>query len=219
MDYLVLQITVLVGLALVAVAYVLGRKLGFSITDEEMMALREDSKRLDDSLVEVLSDADKFVSKGQLEHLSQQSDEFRQVVEQQRTLLQGLVTRLEKTRYDVERREAEQQELRALRDEDQVAIAQALASYNESSAESVSLEQKLAESLKSLDAMSGEIKLTADQQAMFQELSNALTSASAQLRDVIVDYQTAHERLAGLKERFEDLEREYTKLVEQQLGG
>jgi predicted nucleic acid-binding Zn-ribbon protein len=60
--------------------------------------------------------------------------------------------------------------------------------------------------------------MNADQQAVFQELSNSLTSASAQLRDVIIDYQNANERLANLNSRFVDLEREYSKLVEQQLA-
>jgi predicted nucleic acid-binding Zn-ribbon protein len=67
--------------------------------------------------------------------------------------------------------------------------------------------------------MSSEIKMTADQKVVFQELSNALTATSAQLRDVIIDYQNANERLTTLRERFADLEREYTKLVEQQLAG
>jgi hypothetical protein len=67
--------------------------------------------------------------------------------------------------------------------------------------------------------MSSEIKMTPDQQAVFSELSNALTQASSQLRDVIIDYQNAHERLSNLSSRFGDLEKEYTKLVDQQLAG
>jgi archaellum component FlaC len=67
--------------------------------------------------------------------------------------------------------------------------------------------------------MTSELQMTPDQQAVFSELSNALTSASAQLRDVIVDYQNAYERLESLRSQHKDLESEYSKLVEQQLGG
>jgi chromosome segregation ATPase len=139
-------------------------------------------------------------------------------VSEQRAALKDVSDRIQSVRADVERREAEQQELRALKAEDEEAIAQVIAAYNEFSTESVALEQKLAESLRSLDAMSGEIKMNADQRAVFAELSNALTSASAQLRDVIIDYQNANERLEGLRVRFADLEKEYSRLVEQQLG-
>jgi predicted nucleic acid-binding Zn-ribbon protein len=104
-------------------------------------------------------------------------------------------------------------------EEDQVAITQSLTSYSESSAESLSLEQKLAESLRTVDAMASEIQMTNDQQAVFCEFSNALTQASAQLRDVIIDYQNANERLSNLHSRFIDLENEYSKLVEEQLAG
>jgi predicted nucleic acid-binding Zn-ribbon protein len=106
-----------------------------------------------------------------------------------------------------------------MRDEDEKVIVQLTSNYTQFSHESVTLEHTLAESLKTLDAMSSEIKMTPDQQAVIQELSNALTSASAQLRDVIVDYQNAHERLESLRLQHRDLENEYTKLVEQQLAG
>jgi hypothetical protein len=38
------------------------------------------------------------------------------------------------------------------------------------------------------------------------------------LRDLIIDYQGLNERLDNLKGQHADLENEYTKLVEQQLG-
>jgi peptidoglycan hydrolase CwlO-like protein len=217
MDYLVLQLTAVFGLVAIAAAYFAGKKFGFNVTDEQMTALREESNRLEEELVQILSEASNFVSKGQLADLKRQQQEFEDAAAQQRVLFDGIAERLDKTRGEVEGREHEQQELRALKEEDQVAISQSLASYNESSAESLALERKLAESLRSIDTMSSEVSLSADQQAIFQELSNALTAASAQLRDVIGDYQTANERLSTLKGRFEDLEKEYTNLVEQQL--
>lgn len=218
MELLVLYITIAISLGLPAAALVIGRRSGFRASDQEMAELRDESRRLEESLVEVLSENNRFASKGQIEHLRKQTDEFLEASSKQREILNELNEKIDAIRADVERREAEQQELRALKAEDEATIVQVLAAYTESSAESLALEQRLAESLRSLDTMSGEIKMNADQRAVFQELSNAMTSASSQLRDVIIDYQNANERLEGLRVRFADLEKEYSRLVEQQLG-
>jgi sensor domain CHASE-containing protein len=148
-----------------------------------------------------------------------QTESFLTTIAEQRSLLETISQRLEKARIDVEERELAQQEARAMREEDEIIIAQVTNNYSQFSTESVTLEHTLAESLKTLDAMTSELQMTPDQQAVFSELSNALTSASAQLRDVIVDYQNAHERLENLRSQHKDLEAEYSKLVEQQLGG
>jgi chromosome segregation ATPase len=219
MDYIVLVVTVLICAVVPFIAYVLGKRAGFNASDEEMANLREESRNLENSLVETLSDHHKFASKGQISGLASKAEEFLKAVSQQRELVDSVTEKLERTRIEVERRENEQQELRAVKEEDEVAIAQVFSAYNEFSTESLNLEQKLAESLKTLDAMSSEIKMTPDQKSVFQELSNALTATSAQLRDVIIDYQNANERLTTLRDRFADLEREYTKLVEKQLAG
>jgi hypothetical protein len=83
----------------------------------------------------------------------------------------------------------------------------------------MSLEHRLADSLQTLDAMYSEVSMTEPQKAMFEELSNAVTLASSQLRDVIVDYESAHERLSILHTRFGELETEYSALIEKQLLG
>ncbi len=207
MDYFVLAAALVACIGIPLSAYLLGKRMGFYASDEEMMHLREESKTLEDNLVETLSEHHKFASKGQIESLIRQADDFRKAVAQQQSIVEAVSLKLDKTRKDVELREAEQQEMRALKEEDEAAIAQVFSRYNEFSTESLTLEHKLAESLRTLDAMSTEIKMTADQQVVFQELSNALTTTSAQLRDVIVDYQNAHERLSTLKSRFADLEK------------
>ncbi len=215
----ILAVTLLMTGALSLVGYVFGRRAGFQASDEQAALLREESSQLESKLIETLSNIDAFASKTQVKHLLEQCGVFQKAVEEQQLALASLAERVDKTRVDVQAREQEQQELRALREDDEAAINQALAKYSEFSAESLSLEQKLAESLRTLDAMASEIKMTSDQQAVFTELSNALTQASAQLRDVIVDYQNANERLVNLNSRFVDLENEYSKLVEQQLAG
>jgi hypothetical protein len=218
MESVVVIGTLVLSVVLAGLAYIFGIRSGAKASDQEMMALREEARGLEDKLVETLSDNNRVVSLKQLEDLHLQAQRFMESVEQQKAEVDSIAEKLDSTRSEVRRREEALQDLRSLKEQDEVAIAQSLAAYNDSSTESVGLEQKLAESLRSLDTMSGEIKMNADQQAVFQELSNSLTSASAQLRDVIIDYQNANERLANLNSRFVDLEREYSKLVEQQLA-
>jgi chromosome segregation ATPase len=211
--------TLLLSLGLPLIAYLLGKRAGASASDTESAALREEAQTLEAQLVEILSEQQKFASKGQIQSLLSQSKTFMSSAHDQKAILTSLVERLDRARTNVQQREAEQQDIRAMKDEDEKVIVQLTSNYAQFSHESVTLEHTLAESLKTLDAMSSEIKLTPDQQAVIQELSNALTSASAQLRDVIVDYQNAHERIESLRLQHRDLENEYTKLVEQQLAG
>jgi chromosome segregation ATPase len=219
MNYSAILVSLGIALVLPLLAYLLGRRSGPQGSDEEAAQLREESRVIENKLVETLSEADRFASKSQVEFLRQQCQAFRQAIAEQEQSLAGLAERVDQAQTSVHSGESDQQELRAMKEEDEVAINQTLNRYNEFSTESLSLEQKLAESLRSLDVMTSEIQMTTDQQAVFAELSNALTQASAQLRDVIIDYQNANDRLRNLSSRFTDLENEYSKLVDQQLAG
>ncbi len=219
MDTTQITIATLLAVGLPTAAYVLGKKMAPGASNEAMGNLREQSRELEEKLIEVLSEKDRFASKAQIATLIRQTESFLATISEQRNLLSTIAQRLEKARIDVEERELGQQEARAMREEDEAVIVQVTTNYAQFSTESVTLEHTLAESLKTLDVMTGELQMTTDQQAVFSELSNALTSASAQLRDVIVDYQNAHERLENLRSQHKDLEAEYSKLVEQQLGG
>jgi chromosome segregation ATPase len=218
-DYILIGLCALQAIILPLIAYVIGRRSRVQASNEDAMVLREESSVLESKLIDTLSEVDHVISKAQLASIGQRSEGLRQEAAELQQTGQGLTERVDKTRYNVQQREREQQELRSMREEDEVAIREALSRYDEFSTESLTLEQRLAESLRTVDAMSTEIKMTSDQQAVFTELSNALTQASGQLRDVIVDYHSAHERLSTLQARFLDLESEYSKLIEQQLAG
>jgi len=219
MDTTFILIGTLLAAGIPTLAYIVGKNTASGASNEEMAHLRERSRELESNLIELLSEKDRFASKAQIATLIRQTESFMATISEQRGLLTTISQRLEKARVNVEERELAQQEARAMREEDEAVIEQVSNNYTQFSTESVTLEHTLAESLKTLDVMTSELQMTADQQAVFAELSNALTSASSQLRDVIVDYQNAHERLENLRSQHKDLESEYSKLVEQQLGG
>jgi predicted nuclease with TOPRIM domain len=66
--------------------------------------------------------------------------------------------------------------------------------------------------------MLSELQLTLDQRAVLEELNNALISAGSRLRELLTEYSSVNQRIQALQQQLKDLEDEYTKLVEQQLG-
>ena len=80
------------------------------------------------------------------------------------------------------------------------------------------MSRKLALSLKNLEELLAGTDLTPQERDIVSEFNESLVSAGARLRDLMTEYQVVKERLEGLQGQFKDLEDEYTRLVEQQLG-
>jgi chromosome segregation ATPase len=157
-------------------------------------------------------------SKLQFDTVTAQTTELTQTLQAQRSNLEAIEKRLEVAQKEVEVKEQVQQEIKSSKEEDEVKLGQLLANFGDMSSESVLLEQQLAQSLKNLDSLMNEVTMTDEQRAIFTDLSNAMTSAGGRLRELYSDYQAVNDRLEGLKAQHTDLEDEYTKLVEQQLG-
>ncbi len=218
MQNVVIVVCGLLALGAVVAAFMLNKKLSKGASDEAIADLRAESEKLEGEMVALLGDINRFASKGQVQTLIAQTQRFVKALEEQRDKLQQTEARLRKAQEEVMGRELSQQEVKTARQEDEKKLVEVMSNYQDFSSQSVTLEHKLAQSLRQLDTMIVENPLTANQRALFQELSNALTAASAQLRDVIVDYQAVYERLDALRNQYADLEKEYTKLVDLQLG-
>jgi chromosome segregation ATPase len=222
--YKYLMITVYIVISLILTAgcafggLFFARRLAGGITKDSVLTLRQESEQLESSIRNVLAEENAFISKTQAETLIAETADFQRGLESQRALMTELEGRLGTTQKSVEEKEREQQEMKSSKEEDEKALTEISSKYHEYSTSAVSLEHKLADSLKLLDAMIVEMPMTADQKAVFQALSDTLSSASSRLRDLIIDYQGLNERLDNLKGQHADLENEYTKLVEQQLG-
>ncbi len=212
-----LLIALATSAALPAVGIVLGKKFSGKESDEYLAKVREESRELENKIVEVLGADSSLASKNQLVFLRKKIEDYRQALESQRTSREALEKKLGTAHDDVIARETAHQEIKSVKQEDEETLQTVVNNYNDISSESVSLERRLADSLKTIDKMSAEVALTADQKAVFEALSNALTNASAQLRDVIVAYQNVYERLQAIQGQYTDLENEYIKLVELQL--
>jgi len=136
----------------------------------------------------------------------------------ERDRLKEIESKLETSQKAVEAKEQDQQETKAAKDEDITKVQEILANYDTIESAAIELEQKLATSLKSLDSILTEVALSAPQKEGLRSLSDSVTEAGARLRDLLSEAQTVNERLNGLQMQHQELESEYTRLVEQQLG-
>ncbi|MCB0352565.1 MAG: hypothetical protein KDD64_03545 [Bdellovibrionales bacterium] len=187
-----------------------------SVADRD--ALMNEIRGADEEIKELLARSKSYCSRGQFETVSNQLTGLQSELEKEKKALADLEQQLDTAQTTVEEKEAHQQELKSSREEDEIKLEELLGNYAEISSESISLEQRLAQSMKNLDALSEEIELTEDQKAVLDELGSSLGKAGENLRNLLMEYETVNERLNLLREQHEDLEEEYTKLVEQQLG-
>lgn len=213
----VLTLFVIIIAALPLAAVLLAKRISRGETDEEIALIREEARILENKIIETLASEGTMVSKAHLSSLKNKAREYTTALDSQKALRQEMEKKLLTAHEDVLARESAHRDMKAEKQDNEVSLQTVLSSFTDISSESVSLEQRLAESLKTIDKMTAEIAMSEDQRAIFESLSGALTSASAQLRDVIVAHQNVYERLEALRSQYADLEGEYIKLVELQL--
>ncbi len=173
---------------------------------------------LDQEIKELLKYSSSYASKGQFDTLVDMVNNVRAELEGEKGSLKSIEQKLDQAQKDVETKEYQQQEMKSAKEEDEKKLTDLLGSYEQVSSESVNLEQKLAQSLKNLDSIMAELTLSDNQRSVLEDLSNALTTAGSLLRELITENNSVNERITMLKEQHDDLEDEYTRLVEQQLG-
>jgi chromosome segregation ATPase len=159
-----------------------------------------------------------YGSRAQYQTLSQMLEQAKIDLEHEKGALKEIEVKLDAAQKTVEEKESVQQDLKSAKEEDEIALQGVMEAYGELSQECISLEQQLASSLKELDKILAEAELTADQKTIVEDLSKALTTAGSLFRDLITEYAAVNSRLEMLRQQHQDLEDEYTKLVEQQLG-
>ena len=159
-----------------------------------------------------------YAGSGQLTGLKERIERLDIELTGESETLRGVEAKLQEAQKVVEGKESQQQEIKSVKLKDEIMLQDLLSRYDDISGESIALEQKLAQSMKNLDSMLSELTLTQDQRALLTDLSNGLTAAGERLRELLTEYQTVKDRLDMLTQQHADLEQEYTKLVEQQLG-
>jgi chromosome segregation ATPase len=210
-------IALLTAAAGIGVAYTLKAQLVAS-AGSEVSALLKEINDITANLEELIKYAPAYVGKKQLQNIEQQLTQETTQLQKEKERLKEVETKLESAQRLVEEKESQQHETKAMQESDEQKLRDLLASYTQISDEAMNLEKRLAASLKNLETIIAEVKMTEDQKAVLTTLLNTLTEGGGQLRELITEYQMVKERLELLQQQHHDLEEEYTKLVEQQLG-
>ncbi len=217
MFVLSLIISVLGALIVFGTLFAMKRKLA-ALAGGKTDVLAVELDAANTALDDLVKRSGNVASKAQLESVTKQIEDVLATIAKEREALKETESKLDNAQKSVETKETAQQEMKTAKEEDEAKLQDILARYANNQQESISLEQKLAESLKSLDAFVDESSLTADQKAVVQEVQNVLTSAGSRLRDLLMEHEATNQRLLALQTQHLELEEEYTKLVEQQLG-
>jgi chromosome segregation ATPase len=182
-------------------------------------------QELDAQIAEVGADIEKllvykdsYASRLQYQQLAGTLSSLKADLENDREKLKGLESKLDEAQTTVELKESHQQEVKSSHEEDEEKLESLMDQYQAISDESIALEQDLAQSMKNLDALMADVNFSEEHKEILDALSEALSMAGETLRNLLTDYQSVNERLTLLREQHTDLEDEYTKLVEQQLG-
>jgi chromosome segregation ATPase len=214
-------VAVTLGLLGVAASFGLAFYLRGQLTGGVSKALEDGKAKvlaLHKEFNELLVGSEQYGSKKQLQALELQRDTEASALESQRQTLKAIEAKLAHAQKQIEEKEAYHQDLKTAKAEDEAKLKVLLERYSALSSEAISLEQQVAQSMKDLDSLMATSTLTPEQKAVFTSLSENLEAAGNRLRDLITEYETVNGRLKNLAEQLVDLENEYTRLIEQQLG-
>ena len=207
MNWLYALIASAISAATVFAGIFILKKIASAASGDQEKHLTDEIESLNQRIGELLGSSKDRYSKKQLSSVMEMLGDASSNLDSQKRALK-----------EIEEKETYHQSLKASKVEDEERITDILARFEDISAESIALEQRLAQSLKYLDAMMNEVDLSQDGRAIVEELQNTLTSGSGQLRELFLEYDSIKNRIDTLNHQLEDLEEEYTRLVEQQLG-
>lgn len=208
----------IVTIALLGAGFVYIKKNAGSGGDQQKEELIKTIKAVDDQLENLAKQSANKASRAQLSSVEQLLSKVQSDLESERANLKVIEEKLAVAQKNVEAKEFQQQELKAAKEDDESKLTEVMEAYADLSRESIELENRVAQSMKNLDKLMSEVNVNDEQKAALENLSETLTSAGSLLRELITEYQTLNERLKLLKSQHSDLEEEYTRLVEQQLG-
>lgn len=213
-----LIVTLLISFGIIVGTVFYIKKIILKAHDTTSLKVVEDIKVLEEKLKHNIQDGENLVSKLQLKTLSERLDKLATELESAKQGLTEIENKLDESQATVEKKESQQQDLKSTTAEDEAKINELLSSYQGLADEATHLEQQLGNALKNIDEILNNNSLNADQQNIIQALDDSLTSAGSLLRDLIFEHNSLNNHLRQLAQQQTDLEDEYTRLVEHQLG-
>lgn len=201
-----------------AAGYFLKTRSSGGKVKEKLLKFTEEFRQAEQSAMGALSQNQSMASLKQISAIQTQLSALESSIAQERSQLAKVEETLAKSQLSVEERENNHQNQKIAKADEEERVQQLLEKHESLSAESIQLERELAEAMKNLDLLLNESEITDNQKNMLRELQSTLEAAGARLRELIAEYDTVNSRVDSLRQQHLDLEEEYTRLVELQLG-
>lgn len=137
----------------------------------------------------------------------------------ERLKLEKLDRQVEKLQANVESEEASHNDRKRGKEEAASLADQVRENTQRLASEYSRLEQELNQSLSQLTALNTEVELTNEQKIALDSVCNGVRMSQDQLSTLADVHTQATQRFTNLESQYQELEKEFTKLVEKELSG
>jgi chromosome segregation ATPase len=173
---------------------------------------------LEDKLRASAIDPEQYISKTAYKGLQLNKEGVQSELQRLLGEADRLEDRLRSQQLIVEQLELSQQQVKSARAEDENALRAIMEEFSAIESEAGELESQLAQSQAEIEHLLREVELTKAQRSAIEDLQASLKTASEMLRQLLDEYHDAQDRLTQVTRQQNDLETEYSRLVEKLLS-
>ena len=208
---------ILAAIAMIGISFFILKNISVDKSSSQEDIISE-IKKSEKALTQFIKNKDSFASKLQMETLIKMTQDIEAELKSTQDGLKEIGIKLDTQQEAIEKKEAQQQELKSINLNEEEKLKFILASYNSVSQEATNFEHRIGVALNKIDDLIQDQSLDANQKDIVEKLAKVLSSTGTLLRNLITEYGSINSRIEQILQQQTDLEDEYTRLVEQQLG-
>ncbi len=185
---------------------------------QDTTSLRSDITELDTAIDTAATILEDMVSLDDKVTLEKEKTDFQTNIEEQRAKTEALQIKLEESQKNVAAAEAKLDELKRGKEESFTLAAEIRSNSEQLEAERSKLEAELNNSKTQMKELQSELELTAAQVAALDEIYSTIDDVGQNMTNLSQSHQLATDRFLNLQTQYEELEKEYAKLIEKELS-
>lgn len=153
-----------------------------------------------------------------LTDIEKRIDETEKSLVEEKQSLVAIEKELAESQTSVDEQEKKHNELKKGKEEAEKMADELRANQETLQAEAQRLQDELVASKNHMQSLSTELELTAEQQTAVDKIQASVDGVQSQLKDLCVAYDMSSQRFTNLEVQYKELEKEYRKLVDKELG-
>jgi|GEM_PF-6035935 len=189
-----------------------------SVTTQSTEELENEIASLDKRIKAAVENLSELGSGKDLEQLSVEVLVARDRILSSKSHVEEIESNLRAREIEVDRRERQHNSLKVETSESSDLVDEIKARAEQLSVEKERIHLHLLESQSQMLSLESEVELTQAQQQALAEISASLKSLGEQVQMLAASHHTASDRYVSLQKQYVELEREYRRLIEQQLN-